>query len=178
MRVLVAWASKHGATAGIAEAIGEELREQGLEVTALPMENVGALEEFDAFVLGAAVYVGQWVKPAKEFVQRNREVLARRPVWLFSSGPIGEPLKPAADAVDVGAAMEATAAREHRLFAGRIARKELGLAEKAMMLALRVPDGDWRDWEDIRGWARGIAAKLAELPAPEKYRPWAVGGRW
>jgi menaquinone-dependent protoporphyrinogen oxidase len=181
MHVLVTWASKHGGTAGIGEAIATELRAKGLDVTALPVEAVGALDEFDAVVLGGAVYIGQWMKQAREFATRHRTELAARPLWLFSSGPIGEPLKPADEAVEIETLMAATGAREHRLFAGRIARQNLGFAEKAVVMALRVPDGDWRDWEEIRAWADSIAEALGQhgpAAAHTGYQPWAVGGRW
>ena len=66
----------------------------------LPPQEVGAVEEFDAVVLGSAVYMGQWMRPARELAERSAAALAARPVWLFSSGPVGEPAKPADNPVD------------------------------------------------------------------------------
>jgi menaquinone-dependent protoporphyrinogen oxidase len=111
-------------------------------------------------VLGSAVYAGRWLKPARELVDRSRDALAARPVWLFSSGPVGDPPKPEEDPVDVAAIVAATGAREHRVFAGRLVRRQLGFADKAIAVALRVPDGDFRDWAEIRRWSAGIAAAL------------------
>ncbi len=91
MRVLVCAASKYGATGEIARAVADVLAERGCEVTVLPPEKVDAVEEFDAVVLGSAVYMGQWMKPARELAERSAGALAARPVWLFSSGPVGEP---------------------------------------------------------------------------------------
>ena len=160
MRVLVTATSKHGATAEIARAVGEALREAHLEADVLAPEEVDGLEGYDAVVLGSAVYMGRWLDPAKRFVDRNRRVLATRPVWLFSSGPLGDPPKPTDEAVDVAGLREATGARDHRIFSGRLARSDLSLAEKAIVMAFRAPEGDFRSWDEIRAWATAIAHTL------------------
>lgn len=160
MRVLVTAASKYGATGEIARAIGEVLTEHGLDTTVLPCEQVDTVGGYDAVVLGGAVYAGHWLKPARALVDRSGDALAARPVWLFSSGPVGDPPKPEEDPVDVAEILAATKAREHRVFAGRLVRKQLSFGDKAIAVALRVPDGDFRDWADIKGWAAEIAAAL------------------
>jgi menaquinone-dependent protoporphyrinogen oxidase len=166
MRVLVSAASKHGATAGIAEEIGRTLREaleaSGEEavVDVRPAGDVISVGGYDAVVLGSAVYAGHWLESARELARDYADALAERPVWLFSSGPIGDPPKPEEDPVDVAPILESTGARGHRVFAGKLDRRTLGFAERAIMLALRAPEGDFRDWEAIRAWAREIAAAL------------------
>jgi menaquinone-dependent protoporphyrinogen IX oxidase len=97
MKVLVRAASKYGAASEIGQAAADVLAERGCEVTVLPPEKVSAVQEFDAVVLGSAVYLGQWMKPGRELAERYAGALAARPVWLFSSGPVGEPAKPAGD---------------------------------------------------------------------------------
>jgi menaquinone-dependent protoporphyrinogen IX oxidase len=89
MKVLVTAASTHGATAEIAQAIAQTLTEQGLAVTVLPPAEVTSVEEYDAVVIGSAVYVGHWLDAAKDLVNRCHDGLVTRPVWLFSSGPVG-----------------------------------------------------------------------------------------
>jgi len=101
MKVLVSAASKYGATAEIARAIADVLAGKGLEVTVVPPAEAGAIEQFDAVVLGSAVYMGRWMKPGRELAQRQAAALSARPVWLFSSGPVGEPAKPADNPVNV-----------------------------------------------------------------------------
>jgi menaquinone-dependent protoporphyrinogen oxidase len=157
MRVLVTAASKYGATAEIAAAIAEELDKHGLEATVLPPEEVNGVDGYDAVVVGSAVYAGHWLKPARELVERHADALAGRPVWLFSSGPVGDPPKPQEDPVDVADLLAATGAREHRVFAGKLVRKQLSFPERAIVSALRVPEGDFRDWTEIHQWAAGIA---------------------
>jgi len=161
MKVLVTGATKHGATAEIAATIGEVLRgEHGLDVALIPPEQVATIDGYDAVVLGSAVYAGHWLAPAKELVDRAGGALAGKPVWLFSSGPVGAPPKPEEDPVDVAEIVAATKAREHRVFAGKLVRKQLGFSERAIVVALRVPEGDFRNWAEIRGWASQIAGSL------------------
>src|ERR671935_1098993 len=112
MKVLVTAATRHGATGEIAQAIGEALRDQGLDPTVIPAEQVDTVDGYDAVVLGSAVYAGHWLKPAKELVRRCSPALAARPVWLFSGGPVGDPPKPQEDPVDVAEVLAATRARE------------------------------------------------------------------
>src|SRR5215218_9224350 len=118
MKVLVTAATKYGATAEIARAIGDTLHDHGLDPTVIEPQQVGRVDEFDAVVLGSAVYAGHWLKPASALVDRWGADLADRPVWLFSSGPIGDPPKPEEDPVDVAEILATTRAREHRVFAG------------------------------------------------------------
>jgi menaquinone-dependent protoporphyrinogen oxidase len=162
MRVLVTTATKYGATDEIAWAIAEVLGEQGLDPTVIPPEQVQGLDGYDAVVLGSAVYAGHWLQPARELVDRCGSELAARPVWLFSSGPVGDPPKPEEDPVDVAEITAATRAREHRVFAGKLVKKQLRFPDKAIVSALRVPEGDFRDWAEIRGWAAGIAGALRQ----------------
>jgi menaquinone-dependent protoporphyrinogen oxidase len=158
MKVLVCAASKYGATSEIAQAVADVLAERGCEV--LPPEKVGTVEEFDAVVLGSAVYMGQWMKPARELAERSADALAARPVWLFSSGPVGEPAKPADNPVDVTKILQASKARDHQIFTGKLAKKHLSFPDRAMASAIRAQEGDFRNWAEIRAWATGIADAL------------------
>ncbi len=160
MKVLVTAASKHGATAQIAEAIGDALAARGIETDVRRPEEVTTVQPYDGVVLGSAVYAGRWLGPAKDLIEREAEALAATPVWLFSSGPLGDPAKPAEDPADVAAVRERTRALDHRLFAGKLDRTELGFAEKAVVRVVRAPDGDFRKWDDIAEWASGIARDL------------------
>lgn len=161
MKVLVAYASKHGSTAEIARAIALDLRADGLAVDVQQVGDVSAVDPYDAVILGSAVYMGHWLEAARDLAVREAVALRQRDVWLFSTGPIGEPPKPAENAVDVSEVMYLTHAREHQLFEGKIDRTRLGFVERSLVAALRVPDGDFRDWSEIRHWAGTIRAELS-----------------
>jgi menaquinone-dependent protoporphyrinogen oxidase len=168
--VLVAFASKHGATREIAEAIAEGLGRRGLRARAAPVDEVTAVDAFDAVVLGSAVYYGHWLEPARTLAEGAAAALAARPVWLFSSGPLGE--QPAEDPVDVADLMEVTGAVGHRVLAGRLDRASLGFRDKAVVVALRAPEGDFRDWAAIDAFAAEVAERLrARAPDQEPTRP-------
>jgi menaquinone-dependent protoporphyrinogen oxidase len=166
-RVLVAFATKHGATAEIAAEIGEVLQQEGFNAQVLPVERVSGLSAYDAVVLGSAVYVGQWRKEAAEFLEDNEKELAERPLWLFSSGPTGEgdPVElmkgwrfpeaqqPIADRIQP---------RDIAFFHGELDSDKLGLGEKLIVKGVRAPVGDFRDWEAITNWAVKIADSLKD----------------
>jgi menaquinone-dependent protoporphyrinogen oxidase len=160
MRVLITSASKHGSTAEIAREIGQALEQHGLEVEVAEPGEVSMIDGFDAVVLGSAVYAGHWLEPALTFAERFGSSLARKDVFLFSSGPIGDPPKPAEDPVDVAEVLALTGSGTHRVFSGKLDRSKLGFAERAMVAAFRAPYGDFRDWEEIRAWAGEIALTL------------------
>jgi menaquinone-dependent protoporphyrinogen oxidase len=166
VRILVSAASRHGATAEVANRIAETLRAclpGDTVVKVLPAADVEDPTSYDAYVLGSAVYVGRWLEDARKLAARIA-TNPPRPAWLFSSGPVGDPAQPDEEPAEVGALVMTTHARGHRLFAGRLDRHRLGFGEKAMVMALRVPDGDFRDWAAIDAWSTQIAAELSGQP--------------
>jgi len=172
-RVLVVAASKHGATAEIARAIADRLNQSspGLTAMALPVSQDPDPSSFTAVVLGSAVYMGRWLDPARTYAAAHVAALRSRPLWLFSSGPIGEPPFPPDEPHDAAPVVQLTAAREHHVFPGRLDKALLGFAERAMVTAMRAPLGDFRDWDAVRSWADSIAAALVEAPAIEPAEP-------
>ena len=166
MTVLVAYATKHGSTEQIAETIGAELRLRGLETDVASVGEVEDVARYDAVVLGSAVYVGHWLSTARAFAREYEDDLADRPTWLFSSGPVGDPLRPTDDdAVQIDEIVEATRAKEHRVFPGKLDRSELNCCEWALVFALRVKDGDYRSEGEVSAWAGEIAASLERQPS-------------
>ena len=162
MKVLVAHASRHGSTAEIAEAIGARLRETGLDVDVLPMHDVDTVYPYEVCVLGSAVYMGSWLRDARRFVDEHFELLQSRPVWLFSSGPVGGGPADTFDATDLARDLHAV---DHRLFDGRLDHRRLRLGERGLIRVMRVPDGDHRDWDAIGAWAADIARTLSLVSA-------------
>jgi len=160
VNVLVTAASKHGSTETIGREIELGLRARGVYAEFCPPGDVSSLEDYDAVIIGSAVYGGHWIQPATTFVDTHSAALRKLPVWLFSSGPIGDPPKPDKDSIDVERIVRATGAREHRVFAGRIEHSELSFAERAMVKVVHAHDGDYRDWAAVRDWTFGIAEAL------------------
>lgn len=160
MKTLVTYASRHGSTREIAEFIAAEIASQGHEVEVRAIAEVNSIDGYGAVVLGSAIYIGQWQKEAVEFIDRHIEVLNRVPVWLFSSGPIGEDPFPKEEPPATADLVEKTGAVGYRSFAGRLDRSRLGVGERLVARVVRAPEGDFRDWESIREWARSVASRL------------------
>lgn len=165
IRVLVAYATKYGATAEIAEKIGQVLRQRGLCTDVLPADRVSDLTPYDAVVLGSAAYMFHWRKEAARFLKTNEKALAVRQVWLFSSGPTGggdpvgflkglnlpKALQPIADRIHT---------RDIAIFHGVLDPKKLNSVDKWMIKNWKTPLGDFRDWEAISAWASAISNAL------------------
>lgn len=158
MKVLVTVASKHGSTAEIASVIADVLRAADVDADVIAPESVTSLVGYDAVVLGSGVYAGHWMMPARAFVERHEQALRTRPVFLFSSGPIGDPPRPLEDPAEIAAIDEATMALDHRVFAGRLTESDLSPGERLIINMVRAPFGDFRSWDDVSDWARAIAA--------------------
>ena len=166
--VLVAYASKHGSTEEIAEAIAASLRECGLAADCVAAGNVTTLESYDAVVLGSAVYMRRWRREARRFLHSHADALARRELWIFSSGPLGDPAKDDADWSEPAATIadaERIGAREHVVFGGSLRPEPEGLGQRAMAKNMPPEYRDRRDWEEICAWATGIASQLLAASA-------------
>ena len=165
-KILVAYGTKYGATAAIAERIGRVLREAGLEADVVAADRAGDLSSYQAVVLGSGVYIGRWRKEAAKFLKENEAELAAKPVWIFSSGPTGEGdpvelvqgwrfpsnLQPIADRIQP---------RDTAVFHGSVDVDKLNWLHRWMIGRVGSPVGDFRDWEAIGGWATGIAEALS-----------------
>ena len=161
--VLVAYATKYGATRGIAERLVAVLCSAGLQVSLAEVGLADPPSAYEGVVLGSAVYAGHWLAPAAAYLKAHAKALAERPTWLFSSGPTGtgdpvalmrgwrfpQDLQPLADQIRP---------REVAFFHGAIWPERLNFAERLILKALKAPTGDFRDWGMIEGWAQRIAA--------------------
>jgi menaquinone-dependent protoporphyrinogen oxidase len=163
-RVLVAYASKLGSTAAIAETMAQVLRDGGHAATAVPARDVQSLDDWDAVVLGSAIYAAYWQRDARRFVERFREQLGARPLWLFSGGPLNSRLAKADQPITPdGAAITAgLGARGHRTFGGRLAPD----ADVDPRVLQTHHVGDFRDWRSIVDYAYRIGRELDRIGFP------------
>lgn len=186
-RVEIVYASRHGGTAGIAERIADVLRREGNEVLLANAAERPDPAGFDAYVVGSGVYMGSWLKEGTDWLERHEAVLATRPVWLFSSGPLpgsskeapdADPLSNALGPIDgpgsggrkkIDAISAAIKPRGHGVFQGAFDPKDppKSMSERLvrMMPAAKsiLPPGDFREWDVIEAWARTVASQLPEM---------------
>jgi menaquinone-dependent protoporphyrinogen oxidase len=158
-RVLVAFATKMGSTGQIAESIAGTLRAAGLDVEARRAGEVLDVEPYDAIVLGSALYAAHWQREANRFVNRNREGLRIRPLWLFSSGPLDRRLAARNLPINEHASqvLGDLTWRDHRTFGGRLDPAAPGV-DAQILQTHQV--GDFRDWAAIHDYAAAIAREI------------------
>jgi menaquinone-dependent protoporphyrinogen oxidase len=168
MTVLVAYASKRGSTAEIAETVAATLRREGLKVCLERCEEVRSLEPYDAVILGSAVYMKRWRGDARDFLKKHRKTLKQMPFWVFSSGPVGDPAKDDPDWNEpptIAEKVEEMGGRDHAVFGGCLPSEPKGFMEKAMVQGVPNQYRDRRDWTQIRNWSRQVSADLATVHA-------------
>ncbi len=168
-KILVTYASKYGATADIAEKIGAVLRQAGFETDISPVQTVSDLTSYQAVILGSAIYIGKWQKEAVSFLKNNEKILAKKTVWLFSSGPTGEgdPLA-LIDGIRLPKELQPVVGRiqpcDIAVFHGQINPQKMNLIETwAIKNLVKKPTGDFRDWDSIAAWAAKIADALKHI---------------
>ena len=181
MRILVTYATRHEGTAQIAHVLGSVLREQESgdgkpTVDVRVVDDVEDLETYDAVLLGSAVYVDRWLSASRHFAQSNAKTLVKRAVWLFASGPVGEPPGALTESPETARLAEAVGARGYRTFAGRLRTSDLAADERAGIRGAHVADGDYRDWSEIRAWAEEIGDVLAASSQEVTNRSSTSGG--
>ncbi|MEU2232487.1 flavodoxin domain-containing protein [Streptomyces vietnamensis] len=159
-RVLVAYGSKHGATAGIADEIGKALRADGIDAVVLPADTVTDVSGYDGVVLGGALYAGRWNGKARRCARRNAGQLRDRPLWLFSSGPVdgSAEQRDIPPVPGVARRMKKLGAREHVTFGGAVTAETSGRIARSMVR--HGKGGDFRNPTRVRAWAHHIGSEL------------------
>lgn len=167
-RVLVAYASRAGSTAGVAEAIGKTLAERGLPVDVRPMEGVKDLAPYRAVVAGSAIRGNKWLPEAMAFMHAHQATLARKPfaaflVCITMGSP--NPTYHQGVAAWMEPVRRLVRPASEGLFAGALDFTKLPLNFDTVMLRAAVafgalPQGDHRDWQAIRAWAEGLVPTL------------------
>lgn len=162
MKVLVVTASKHNATAEIGDVIVAELRAGGYQARRVAPGEVRSLEGIGAVVLGSAVYMTQWMESMRDLVAHRAAELRARPLWAFSVGLAGVPAGEVQDPARAAVVVRQLDPIGYVTFKGRLDPAALGLRERSVTRMGNAPEGDYREWDKIRAWARGIVAELNE----------------
>ena len=160
MKILLTSSSKHGSTDEVAAVIAERLQAAHIDVETKRPEDVDSVDEYDAFILGSAVYMTKWTPQAVDFTERFRDVLRARPVWAFSVGLAGLPKGKVSDPMRIGPVLLAIDPEDHMTFAGRFDPSKLSLRERSIAKLGGATEGDYRDWDEVRQWADAIATSL------------------
>lgn len=159
-KVLVAYASKYGSTGGIADAIGKELCSAGVAADVALIKNAVNLGSYQGVVIGSAIYMGKWMSEAVAFVEKNRHILSQVPVAYFlSCVTLAQPTeKNRASVLSYMDAILKTVPEVKPVgigtFAGALHYSNLSWINKSILKAKGAPEGDFRDWNAIRAWAR------------------------
>jgi menaquinone-dependent protoporphyrinogen oxidase len=158
LSVLVAYATKKGSTQEVAEAIGETLAEQGLQVSVRPASEVHTLEGYDGVVLGGALYMGRWHPDARRFLRQQRAALTELPVAVFGMGPLTteeHDVEGSRKQLDKAlAAVPEVVPVSVVIFGGVVDPAKLRFPFS------RMPASDARDWDAIRAWADHLVTTL------------------
>ena len=160
MHILVTAASKHGATGEVADAIARRIEASGITVDRLAPADVTSVADYDAVVVGSAVYILQWMPEAHDFMERFKDELPAGRVWAFSVGMNGVPKHSRQDGSRVGPLLTHVKCRDLHTFAGRYKPSLLSLRERSVARLAGVVEGDFRDWEAVDQWAVEIVEAL------------------
>jgi len=178
IHVLVAYASLHGSTRDVAEAIAEILRERGLQVDCAAAQEVRALEGYDAVVLGAALYIGRFHKDASRFLRQHQQALSGLPIAIFAMGPFHDEEKEWRDVRGQLTRQLGKFAWIHpvacEVFGGVFDPRKLRFPFTLIPAFRKMPASDIRDWSAIRAWSKEVAVKLQPAVAVEQQLGTAV----
>jgi menaquinone-dependent protoporphyrinogen oxidase len=173
-QVLIAYDTIHGSTAEVGDRIGKNLCDQGFRVDLRLAAHVEDISEYDAVIVGSAIYRFAWLKDAKAFLQQNQTALAQLPTAYFIVGAsMSEDTPENREAVKktfVDPVLEEFASitpLSIGLFGGAVdfAANDYNFFEwvvlKILGLILGYTEGaDWRNWEAIDIWSEELTDKL------------------
>ena len=162
MKILVATGSKYGSTREIGGALEAELAEQGFDVEYMDAMDVRVVTPYDAIIVGSAVYGGLWRRDASDLIKHHKQELLRRDVWTFSVG-IETLVRRGQPQDEAYALAKSVKAHGHERFVGAIDSTRLNAGERALILTLRPPLGDFRDFAVVRDWGKQVGSQLAQL---------------
>jgi menaquinone-dependent protoporphyrinogen oxidase len=163
-KVLIAYASKVGSTADVADEISRVI-EQGSDVVVdvKPVSRVKDVTGYDAVIVGSAIRGGKWLPSAVQFIEQHQDALKRIPVAYFvvcltmrddteenrrKVIAYLDPVRKVFQPLDIG------------LFAGELEYEKFPLPTRLMVKLSGKPCGDFRNWDAIRAWASSLRPAL------------------
>jgi menaquinone-dependent protoporphyrinogen oxidase len=163
VRVLVAYATRNGSTAEIAQAIGKELTIAGFAVDVADIKTISTLADYTAVVIGGPLYMGSVDGSVGKFVAKHHEPLLKLPVAAFAAGlapknPDPGAIKMAMDALKK--TMEPVTPVTSVLFSGKLDPAKVNFVMRKFLEMAKIPAGDFRDWDAIAAWARELPEML------------------
>jgi len=167
-KVLVTYASKYGTTGGVADTIGNELCSNGMATDVVLIKNAQNVSSYQGVVIGSAIYMGKWMSEALDFVKKNKDNLRQVPVAYFLvcmtlSQPTEKKQAEVLSYMDpILKAVPQIKPIGIGTFAGALDYSNLSWLNEKILKSKGTPEGDFRDWNAIRAWARDpVLAKLA-----------------
>jgi menaquinone-dependent protoporphyrinogen oxidase len=165
-KILIAYASRTGTTAGVADAVGKALADKGSEVDILPMKSVTDLKPYWAVVAGSAIQASKWLPEAMEFLMKHREELKTKRFAIFTvcmtlAMPNAEKYRQVV--LQWLEPVRATVRPESEaLFAGKLDLNEIQSIGDRLKFRISILMGVWkagdhRDWKAIRKWGEELA---------------------
>ncbi len=167
-KILVAYASRAGSTAEVAEEVGRVLRELGADVDVQPCKAVKNVASYDAVVIGTAVRMGKLLPEAVKFTNQYCDALEKVPTAYFTLGLAMKEDTPENRETAYGYLKpleEIHMPFDKEVFGGAIDHSKLSPILRFMAKRDKegiLAEGDYRNWEEIRSWAASLAEKLGE----------------
>ena len=164
--ILIAYASKYGATREVAERIAQRLQKAGKQAEAKSVKEITDLGKPEGVIVGSALYQGGWLPEATTFVRKNAAALSSIPTWLFSVGPLATEVEGEEQPIEL--AEFKIGHKHHAVFHGALNHSKLDRSDRIMMKAAGAREGDFRDWDAIGAWVDQIAKSLKDEMADSR----------
>ncbi|HUW55113.1 MAG TPA: flavodoxin domain-containing protein [Planctomycetota bacterium] len=164
-RILIAYATKHGSTEGIARAIGKAFTEEGAQADVKPVGEAGEPGGYRAVVLGSPLYAGKVLGGIRRFAEEHAEELRSMPTALFFVClTMAQPSERAVQKVvkQTKPLVELVRPRDVGLFAGALDYADLGFFNRLLMKLMKIREGDFRKWDVIERWAKDLLPRLQD----------------
>lgn len=163
-KVLVAYATMAGSTEGVAKRIGDVLHARNIPVDVLEVTQVRDLSDYQTIILGSGIRGGTFFTDANAFIELNKSILEQKDTYVFLLCLTMREDTPA-NRLTVEGYLDPIRAqikpKSEGLFAGAYDSSKHNFMEKLVMRAMKAPEGDFRQWDQITSWAESLAISIA-----------------